>query len=67
MDNSIVLADLLESTKETLIATTPTSAEENIRILGPDLPAQLRRKVKIMVRHWEDYERLFDPEKKLGQ
>jgi hypothetical protein len=63
MDVSIVLADLLDSTKEILIATTKTSEEENIRILGPDLPSQLRRKVKIMVKYWEDYERLFDEEK----
>lgn len=63
MDNSIVLAELIESTKDVLIDTTKTSAEENIRVLGPDLAAQLRRKVKIMVKHWEDYERLFDQEK----
>ena len=63
MDSSIVLANLLESTKETLLHTAATSAEENIRVLGPDLPAQLRRKVQIMVAHWEDYERLFDQEK----
>lgn len=63
MDNSIVLANLIESTKEVLIDTTKTSAEENIRVLGPDLADQMRRRVKIMVRHWEDYERLFDPEK----
>ncbi len=64
MDNSIVLADLLEANKEVLIDTTKTSAEENIRVLGPDLANQLRRKVKIMVKHWEDYERLFDEEKR---
>ena len=63
MDNSIVLADLLDANKELLIDTTKTSAEENIRVLGPDLSSQLRRKVKIMVAHWEDYERLFDQEK----
>lgn len=63
MDSSIVLADLIDSTQDILIATTKTSEEENIRILGPDLSSQLRRKVKIMVKHWEDYERLFDEEK----
>ncbi len=62
MDNATVLADLLEANKEILIDTTKTSAEENIRVLGPDLASQLRRKVKIMVAHWEDYERLFDAE-----
>lgn len=63
MDNSIVLANLIdENKKDVLIDTTKTSAEENIRVLGPDLADQLRRKVKIMVKHWEDYERLFDEE-----
>lgn len=63
MDNSIVLANLIESTRETLIDTARTSEEENIRVLGPDLAAQLRRRVRIMAAHWEDYERLFDAEK----
>lgn len=63
MDNAIILANLIESTKDELIHTTKTSAEENIRILGPDLADQLRRKARIMARYWEDYERLFDPEK----
>jgi len=63
MDISIVLADLVDSSKEILIATARTSEEENIRVLGPDLSSQLRRKVKIMVKYWEDYERLFDEEK----
>jgi hypothetical protein len=62
MDNSIVLAGLLESEKGVLIDTAKTSADESIRVLGPDLAAQLRRKVKIMVKYWEDYERLFDEE-----
>jgi hypothetical protein len=63
MDNATVLADLIESTKEVLIDTAKTSAEENIRVLGPDLAQQLRKKVKIMAAHWEEYERLFDEEK----
>lgn len=62
MDNSIVLADLLGSTQGVLIETAKTPQEESIRVLGPDLASQLRRKVKIMVSHWEDYERLFDEE-----
>jgi hypothetical protein len=62
MDNSIVLADLLETNKDVLIDMANSSAEENIRVLGPDLAGQLRRKVKIMVSRWEDYERLFDEE-----
>lgn len=63
MDNAIVLAELLESHKEPLLDLAPTAEEENIRVLGPDLAAQLRTRVKIMIAHWEDYERLFDKEK----
>lgn len=62
MDNSILLADLLGSTQAALIETAKTPQEESIRVLGPDLAGQLRRKVKIMVSRWEDYERLFDEE-----
>jgi len=66
MDNSIVLADLLDATKDVLIETAKTPEEESIRVLGPDLASQLRRKVKIMASRWEDYERLFDEEKPAG-
>ena len=59
IDNSSVLIDLLQSQKAPLIELAKTSEEENIRMLGPDLIDQLRKKVKIMIAHWEDYERLF--------
>ncbi|MCX7602955.1 MAG: hypothetical protein N2036_02665 [Bryobacteraceae bacterium] len=65
MDNSIVLAGLLESTKDVLLDLAKTKEEENIRVLGPDLAQQLRRRVQIMAKYWEDYERLFDREKPL--
>lgn len=64
MDNSIVLAELLEGSKEVLIDMAKTSGEESIRVLGPDLAGQLRRKVKIMAAHWEDFGGCFDEEKK---
>lgn len=65
IDNSSVLIDLLQSQKAPLIELAKTSEEENIRMLGPDLIDQLRKKVKIMIAHWEDYERLFvDEERK---
>jgi hypothetical protein len=65
MDNSIVLAEMLESTKDVLLDLARTKEEENIRVLGPDLAGQLRLRVKIMAKYWEDYERLFDQEKPL--
>jgi hypothetical protein len=65
MDNSIVLAEMLESTRDVLLDLAQSKEEENIRVLGPDLAQQLRLRVKIMARYWEDYERLFDEEKPL--
>lgn len=65
IDNSSVLVELLQSQKAPLIELAKTSGEENIRVLGPDLIEQLRKRVKIMIAHWEDYERLFmDEERK---
>jgi hypothetical protein len=64
IDNTAVLIDLLQSQKAPLIDLAKTSGEENIRVLGPDLVDQLRRKIKIMIAHWEDYERLFMKEGK---
>jgi len=64
IDNTAVLIDLLQSQKAPLIDLAKTSGEENIRVLGPDLVDQLRKKIKIMMAHWEDYDRLFIKEEK---
>jgi hypothetical protein len=59
IDNSAVLIDLLQSQEAPLIDLAKTNADENIRVLGPDLTDQLRKKIRIMMAHWEDYKRLF--------
>jgi hypothetical protein len=59
IDNAMRLRQLLLTAKEPLLDLAPTPAEETIRRLGPDLPAQLKRKMDIMNAHWEDYKRLF--------
>ena len=59
IDNALRLRQLLLAAKEPLLDLAPTPAEETIRRLGPDLPAQLKRKVDIMNAHWEDYKALF--------
>ena len=59
IDNAMQLRQLLLSAKGPLLDLAPTPAEETIRRLGPDLPAQLKRKMDIMNAHWEDYKRLF--------
>ncbi|MDZ7638820.1 MAG: hypothetical protein U5J83_11325 [Bryobacterales bacterium] len=64
MDSATILADLLDAhPNDVLIDVAKSPEEESIRVLGPNLSTQLRRKVALMVRHWEDYERLFDVEK----
>jgi len=59
IDNISVLIELLESTDAPLLDLAASKEEEDIRILGGDLVCQLRKKIRIMVAHWEDYERLF--------
>jgi len=62
VDNTLALIGLLHSPPAPVLDLAYPPAKENIRVLGPDLTDQLRRKVKIMMAHWEDYERLFDEE-----
>ncbi|MEO5958186.1 MAG: hypothetical protein ABIZ49_13005, partial [Opitutaceae bacterium] len=59
IDVALRLTQLIEGTKETIIATAATSGEEYAMLLGPELPAQLKAKVATMNRHWRDYDRLF--------
>ena len=65
IDNSGALIALLQSHKAPLIDLATTRGEENIRVLGPDLVDQLRKRVKIMIAHWQDYERLFVGEERM--
>jgi hypothetical protein len=59
IDNSAALIQLLQSEQAPLLDLAKTKDDENIRVLGPDLVDQLRKKMKIMMAHWEDYKRLF--------
>ena len=45
IDNTVRLLELLNSAKGPLLDLAPTSGEETIMRLGPDLPAQLKRKI----------------------
>jgi len=59
MDNAVLLKKILESSDVPLITTAETPEEETIRMLGPDITSQLKRKVDIMNAHWEDYKELY--------
>jgi hypothetical protein len=59
IDNTANLKKILESSKIPLIQEAVLPKYETIRMLGPDLTSQLKRKIDIMNAHWEDYKKLY--------
>jgi hypothetical protein len=59
IDNTARLMALLRSTPQPILDLAPVPGEETIMRLGPDLVAQLQRKIDLMNAHWKDYDRLF--------
>ncbi len=59
IDNTAVLIEILQSSPKVILHLAVNPSEEDIRMLGPDLVAQLRKKLALMNAHWEDYERVF--------
>lgn len=59
VDNTVRLLKLLQSTPQPILDLAAVPEEETIMHLGPDLPAQLKRKIDLMNAHWQDYDRLF--------
>ncbi len=59
IDTMVALNQLLKSTKEPILDLAPTSEEETIMRLGPNITAQIQHKIDVMNAHWRDYDRLF--------
>jgi len=59
IDNTVALLRRLRENPARLLHLAPTPAEEEITLLSPDLPAQLRRKIDLMEARWTDYDRIF--------
>ncbi len=61
IDNTSNLIVLLESQVKisNIIIHAETDEEEYIRLLGPGLIGQLKKKIKIMNSHWRDYNEIF--------
>jgi hypothetical protein len=59
IDNTANLKKILESSKISLIQEAILPEYETIRMLGPDLISQLKKKIDIMNAHWEDYKKLY--------
>jgi hypothetical protein len=60
MDNTLAVLSLLQRAPDAhaLLEFARTRQEEDITLLGPDLIAQLQKKVQVMNAHWQDYNRL---------
>ena len=60
LDNIAELIEILEShPDQEVVASAACAEEENVFRLGPGLVSDLRRKMEIMMDHWQDYERLY--------
>jgi hypothetical protein len=59
IDNTVHLMRLLGDQPGQYLDLAPIPEEETIMKLGPDITAQLKRKIDLMNAHWLDYDRLF--------
>jgi hypothetical protein len=59
LDNTQELIEILESQSEPVVIHAQSADEENVFMLGPDLAGDLRRKMNVMLDHWQEYETLF--------
>lgn len=59
IDNTGHLMRLLQDDPGQILDLAPVPEEETIMKLGPDIVAQLKRKIDLMNAHWLDYDRLF--------
>jgi hypothetical protein len=59
LDNTVELVRLLEHSCGPLVETADTPGDESVFMLGPDFAGDLKKKMEIMLSHWQDYERLY--------
>lgn len=60
-DNVMALIGIIDSVKDQggVLDHAAKPEEESVFVLGPDLLGDLRKKHRIMMAHWQDYERLY--------
>jgi hypothetical protein len=59
LDNITELIELVEAHGRSVVHFAAAPEEESVFVLGPNLAADLRRKLDVMLDHWQDYERLY--------
>lgn len=58
IDNTAALLELLKSSSTPLLDLAATPDTEDVTLLGPNIQAQLKRKIDVMNARWQDYNRL---------
>ncbi len=62
LDNTLELIGLMEEEgSDQILVRTNEPEDEDTFILGPDVVEQLRKKRRIMLAHWRDFDRLYLP------
>ena len=61
IDNTAELLGLIGDNADRIIATADRPEDEDTFRFGPDLPDQLRKRIRIMVERWDDFRRLYAP------
>ena len=61
IDNTTELLGLIGDNADRILATADEPEDEDTFRFGPDLPDQLRRRIRIMVEKWDDFRRLYAP------
>lgn len=59
LDNIAELRRLIATAPGEVIEYAAAPEEQNVFMLGPDLPRDLERKMDIMMDHWQEYEQLY--------
>ena len=59
VDNTQDLIDVIEQSPVPVLEMADDPAEEDTFTFGPDLVEQLRRKMRITIEHWLDFNRLY--------
>lgn len=59
LDNITQLIELIDTHGRELIDFAPGASGESVFRFGPNLQANLKTKMDIMLNHWQDYERLY--------
>ena len=61
IDNTTQILRLIGDNADRIIAACDRPEDEDTFRFGPDLPDQLRRRIRIMVEKWDDFRRLYAP------